>query len=616
MPLLSTVTNLIPAPLRDTAGSACTALTAYVARVLPFAAAENSSVPLVAVLAVSLGLALALRRALLKSADANKRLPPSPPAWPIIGHLPLMASTTETDKVIQRLAKEYGPIYHLKLGNVTVIVISNEELARETLIKHGKTYAGRFCGKVLSMSGDGGQDLAMAPYGERWRHLRRIAHKILTPLALTQMDVMLENESLRMIQQLLEHNDKHRAEPIDIAKRLILYTCNIIAAKSLGITFASSDNATFTGLIEAILEVFVIGGVGGLEDYFNGGGLFDYVLTKHKREAMERIKERVHNGFIFGRIRELEAIIKGDLAQGRDPRTDRELCYAEELLLTMDEEKLTLNDIKLLMVDFMFAGIDTTSATLHWVMLYLCNNPQVQKRAQAEADRIVKAHGRLPCFEDMDAMPYTRAIIKEATRIRPVGPLGLPRQTIEEDTVAGYYIPKDAQVIYNTVGIHEGLYPEDTEKFKPERWLAANFNDSGNGPILPAAVLGGRRGSDLKTVSEDGAAPSSAPDEAGHRLDLLDGIYLFGQGRRLCPGVHLALREMFILVSRLSACVTLDSALHPGKPFSDEAQFGLTALPKEKVLVTATERDPAMREMLNMEKRQVMKRRVSLSVHT
>ncbi|KNE73024.1 hypothetical protein AMAG_17295 [Allomyces macrogynus ATCC 38327] len=327
----------------------------------------------------------------------------------------------------------------------------------------------------------------------------------------------------------------------------------------------------------------------------------------------ERVGHGVHSSAY---LRELEAIIKGDLAKGRDPRTDRELCYAEELLLTMNDEKLTLNDIKLLMVDFMFAGIDTTSATLHWVMLYLCNNPHVQKRAQAEADRLVTTHGRLPCFEDMDAMPYTRAIIKEATRIRPVGPLGLPRQTIEEDTVAGYYIPKDAQVIYNTVGIHEGLYPEDTEMFKPERWLAANFNDSGNGPILPAAGSGRRRGSDLKTMAEDGAAPSSAPDEAGHRLDLLDGIYLFGQGRRLCPGVHLALREMFILVSRLMACVTLDSALHPGKPFSDEAQFGLTALPKEKVLVTATERDPAMREMLNMEKRQVMKRRVSLSVHT
>jgi len=49
--------------------------------------------------------------------------------------------------------------------------------------------------------------------------------------------------------------------------------------------------------------------------------------------------------------------------------------------------------------------------------------PEVQKKAQMEIDAVI-GNNRLPDFSDMDALPYTNAIVKEAMRWQPVTPLG------------------------------------------------------------------------------------------------------------------------------------------------------------------------------------------------
>ena len=49
--------------------------------------------------------------------------------------------------------------------------------------------------------------------------------------------------------------------------------------------------------------------------------------------------------------------------------------------------------------------------------------PDVQRKAQAEIDQIV-GNSRLPDFSDEGALPYVQAVLKEALRWRPAGPLG------------------------------------------------------------------------------------------------------------------------------------------------------------------------------------------------
>ncbi|KAJ3349796.1 cytochrome P450 2 sub U member 1 [Allomyces javanicus] len=499
-----------------------------------------------------------VRRTLSASGSANP-LPPSPPSWPLVGHLPLLASTNEPDKLIQRLARDYGPVFHLKLGNVVVVIISSQELAQETLIKRGKVYAGRWAGKVLTLNSEGGQDMAMRQYSPRWSHLRKVSHRILTPLKLTQMDVILDAESLRFVQ----HVVATAGEPVEIKRHLMLYTANIMLAKCLGISYDSPDDPALQELCHAVLDLFELGGVGGVEDYFDSRVL-DWAVMRNKRKTIADIQARIHDGLILNRLVELKARLNEEAARGVDSHAERELCYAEELLLTMDQDELSMNEIKLLMMDFLFAGIDTTAATLLWLLVHVINDPTHQARLQAEAAAIIAAHGRLPSLDDFDSLPYTRAVIKEVTRLSPVAPLGLPRQTLEDDTLAGYHIPKGAQVIYNIVGIHDGVY--DAE-FRPDRWLDAKSS-----------------------------------------LGIMDGTTSFGAGRRLCPGVHLAAREMLVLVARLFACVGVENAKGGGVKIDMAATFGLTVLPKETVLVKATVRGPSVRDLV--EKVEVASERV------
>ena len=93
--------------------------------------------------------------------------------------------------------------------------------------------------------------------------------------------------------------------------------------------------------------------------------------------------------------------------------------------------------------------------------------PEVMKKAQAEIDSVV-ASNRRPEFEDADALPYVRAMIKETmrsanlfpqighivtepfhSRWRPIAPMGVPHSVISDDVYEGMHIPKGSTVIGN-----------------------------------------------------------------------------------------------------------------------------------------------------------------------
>jgi cytochrome P450 len=52
-------------------------------------------------------------------------------------------------------------------------------------------------------------------------------------------------------------------------------------------------------------------------------------------------------------------------------------------------------------------------------ILLLAKHPNVQKKAQAELDRICGTE-RLPRWSDHNDLPYINCIVKEGLRIRPV----------------------------------------------------------------------------------------------------------------------------------------------------------------------------------------------------
>ena len=72
--------------------------------------------------------------------------------------------------------------------------------------------------------------------------------------------------------------------------------------------------------------------------------------------------------------------------------------------------------------------------------------PTVQSKAQEQLDLVVGAD-RLPTPEDLDSLPYIRAIYMETLRWVPVLPLAVPHRAISGDEYEGYYIPAGTIVI-------------------------------------------------------------------------------------------------------------------------------------------------------------------------
>lgn len=64
-----------------------------------------------------------------------------------------------------------------------------------------------------------------------------------------------------------------------------------------------------------------------------------------------------------------------------------------------------------------------TGSSAQGLFLALTMYPNVQRKAQQQIDEVVGS-GRLPAFEDLENLPYVKAIIKEVTRWHTAVPLG------------------------------------------------------------------------------------------------------------------------------------------------------------------------------------------------
>ncbi|GAB1201496.1 hypothetical protein APSETT445_000070 [Aspergillus pseudonomiae] len=168
-------------------------------------------------------------------------------------------------------------------------------------------------------------------------------------------------------------------------------------------------------------------------------------------------------------------------------------------------------------------------------------NPDVQKRAQEEIDRVVGT-SRLPDMSDREGLPYIDAVVKEVLRWHPVTPLGVSHASSEDDTYKGYLIPKGAILVPNIWAMtHDPDLYHDPMEFKPERFLSVN-----------------------------GQTPEYDP----HLLS-------FGFGRRICPGQHLADSNLYLAIARSLAVFNITNAVRDGKevPVTPEFSTGVISHP-------------------------------------
>ena len=181
--------------------------------------------------------------------STQKQLP-GPWKLPLIGNMHQLAGSLPHHS-LSHLAKKYGPLMRLQLGEVSTLIISSPEMAEQVLKIHDIHFASRpllLASRILSYGRSG---VAFAPYGEYWRQLRKICVvELLTAKRVKSFQSIREEE----LSDLIATATSSSRSPINITKMISSLTFNIIARAALG--QRSKHTYSFKSVMKELVEVF------------------------------------------------------------------------------------------------------------------------------------------------------------------------------------------------------------------------------------------------------------------------------------------------------------------------------------------------------------------------
>nr|XP_016439313.1 PREDICTED: premnaspirodiene oxygenase-like isoform X2 [Nicotiana tabacum] len=315
----------------------------------------------------------------MNSKNQAKRLPPGPWKLPILGSMLHMVGGLP-HRILRDLAKKYGPLMHLKLGEVSVVVVTSPEIAKEVLKTHDLAFASRPKLLAAEIVLYNSSDIAFAPYGDYWRQMRKICVlEVLNTKNIRSFSSIRRDEVFRLIQFFRSSSDK----PVNFTKRISLFTSFIICRSAFGTVFKEQDE-----FIQVMKNVTAL--LEGLDvaDIFPSLK-FLHVLTG-KRDKVMNLHHKV-DSIVDNVINEH----KKNLATGKFNGQLGGEDLIDVLLRLMKDGDLqfpiTNDNIKAIIYDMFAAGTETTSTTIDWAMVELIRNASVFAKAQAEGPLVKSA---------------------------------------------------------------------------------------------------------------------------------------------------------------------------------------------------------------------------------
>ncbi|EXJ79919.1 hypothetical protein A1O3_08204 [Capronia epimyces CBS 606.96] len=463
---------------------------------------------------------------ILRIGRRPRRYPPGPPTIPILGnlhqslvlnltHFGMQMPSKDVHKQFQRWSAQYGPVFSLILGTTTMVVLSSDVAVKEVLDKRsavtnerGDHYVGH---RLLT----GGEHMLLMPNGPKWRLQRKLFQKMLN-LQVTRTYlpyVMLENK--QMLVDLIQ-------KPDDFIHHIKRYSNSLITTMAYGRRTPSSDDPTLIRFLQGLEDftTFMQSSTAALMDVYPVLRRLPAWMTPITKDASEHQKRTA--AFYVS----LWLETKAKLAQGT-----AKPCFCVDLLLAQKQEGFTDQFGAYLAGAALEAGTDTTGGELCGFVKAMVLFPAAQHKAQAELDRVV-GDNRLPTIDDLPRLPYLRACVKETLRWMPTAIMGAAPHAAKEDIqYMGYTIPAGAMLINNVYTIHHdpGRYAHPHE-FDPDRYEG-----------------------DLSTAAE--SAQNADVAKRDH--------FVFGAGRRLCAGIHLAEQSIFLAISRMLWTFDISPKLDP-----------------------------------------------------
>jgi len=485
------------------------------------AAASASSVVTVqnvlyGLLAATLGVIL-----VLKLKEKKLKLPPGPPGVPIFGNW-LQIGDDLNHRNLSELAKKYGDVYLLKMGQRNYVIVSSPELAKEVLHTQGVEFGSRTRNVVFDIFTGKGQDMVFTVYGDHWRRMRRIMTvPFFTNKVVQQSRFAWEDEINHVIKDLTASKEASTTGVI-IRRRLQLMMYNIMYRMMFDRRFETMDDPLFVKLKAVNGERSRLA-----QSFEYNYGDFIPILRPFLRKYLaycQELKDKrlalFKEYFIEERKKLLSTRGAGDKAA---------IDYIFE-----SEQKGEINEDNVLYIveNINVAAIETTLWSIEWGVGELCNNPDIFNKVRSELDSVL-GRGNLVEEPDLPRLPYLLAVVKEVMRLHMAIPLLVPHMNLNQAKLGGYDIPAESKILVNAwwIGNNPELW-DQPEKFDPERFLDGKIEANGN---------------DFRFLP-------------------------FGSGRRSCPGIIIAIPLLSLVLGRLVQ--TFDLLPPPGVDKIDLSEKG------------------------------------------
>ncbi|KAL9447981.1 hypothetical protein AB3S75_015455 [Citrus x aurantiifolia] len=431
------------------------------------------------------------RKLINKPKTTSALLPPGPRGLPLIGNLHQLESTNFHYQ-LWNLSKKYGPLMSLRLGLVQTVVVSSVKIANEAL----KTYDVEFSGRPALVGQQkltyNGLDIVFAPYNDKWKEMRKIcvAH-LFNASRVRHFRPVREDEVARMIEEISSTSSASPSPAtvvINLSEHLMSLTNSVIFRVAFGKKFENKagERSKFHSLLD---ETSLSGIISRLENNFKEFDAFYQQLIEEHADP-NRPKDQVRGDIV-------DVLLQVQKDRGED-----------------EVHGFTWDNIKAVLMNVFVGATGTSAAAMTWAMTNVVKNPRVMEKAQKEVRDLIGDKGFVD-EDDLEKLPYIKAILKETFRLYPPVPI-IPRETTKSCVIDSYQVPAKTLVYLNGWAISRD--PEVWERpddFDPDRFI---IGDKSN----------------IELIGQN-------------NYELIP----FGGGRRFCPGIHMGIATLELAIANL-----------------------------------------------------------------
>ncbi|KAL7003837.1 unspecific monooxygenase [Sarracenia purpurea var. burkii] len=510
------------------------------------------------------------------SSSSEKKLPPGPTSVPVIGNLLWLRprSFVNFESVLRDLRAKYGPIITLRIGSRRpTIFVSSHSLAHQALVQNGAVFSDRPKALATSKIVRNQHNISSAAYGSTWRLLRRnLTSEILNPSRVKSYSRARQWVLAILIERLLKSGSVVSSTGSAAAPAVKVIDHFHYAMFCLLVLMCFGDRLDEIQIkqIEQVQRQMLLRF--GRFTVLNLWPRLGKILFRNRWEELRRLRQDQED-VLIPLIRDRMEVVKrrrqrqhqhqqeGKQDEQKIEKKEEEeeegeevVAYVDSLLdLELPDEKRKLDEGEMVSLcgEFLNGGTDTTATGLQWIMANLVKYPRVQGKLYEEIVGVmglpppppqgpgskrggdderrgkVEEEEKVIKEEDVQRMPYLKAVILEGLRRHPPGHFVLPHRVTEDVELEGHLVPKNAVVNFMVAVLAEmGRDPkvwEEPMEFKPERFIGGG----GGRELWSSSLL-----FDITGRKEIKMMP-------------------FGVGRRICPAYGLAMLHLELFVANL-----------------------------------------------------------------